>query len=355
MNNRVEPVKIGIIGLGRAGYGMHCKELRDKKDQFQIIAGCDPVVSRLETLSQEFGSKGYECVEDLVNDSEVELVDIASRSSDHYAHGMLALEAGKDIVLEKPMTLNVIEAEHLVETAIQKGRRIYVRHNRRYDPDFLHAMELIDSGILGEIHTIKLYRHSYQRRNDWQTLKEFGGGQLLNWGPHIIDHALCLLQSPIKHIWSHLDLINAAGDAEDHIKLILTGENGRVADIEISGGMALPSPTFQIYGTKGSLSISGKEIRLKYLHPDVQLQPLNADPRTPPQMGTFNNGEELKWVEEVIPVSPAIQHNFWEELYRSVRFRESFRIQISEAMDVVKVISQVKRNTQFESYHLIGE
>lgn len=349
MNNRVEPVKIGIIGLGRAGYGMHCKELRDKTNLFQITAGCDPIVSRLETLSQEFGSKCYERIEDLVNDRNVDLVDIASRSSDHYTHGMIALEAGKDIVLEKPMTLHVNEAEQLVETALKKGKNIYVRHNRRYDPDFLHVMELINSGILGEIHSIKLSRHSYNRRNDWQTLKEFGGGQLLNWGPHIIDHALCLLQSPIKNIWSHLDQINAAGDAEDHIKLILTGENGRVADIEITGAVVLPSPTYHINGTKGSLSLSGKEIRLKYLHPEVQLKPLHADPGTPPQMGTFNNGEELKWVEEVVPVSPAIQHNFWEELYRSVRFRESFRIQISEAMDVVKVISQVKRNTRFES------
>ncbi len=351
MTKQFEPVKLGIIGLGRAGWGMHCKEIRNKQEQFRIVAGCDPIGSRMRLLSEEFGSKSYERVEDLVNDEDVELVDIASRSCDHYAQAMLALEAGKDVLIEKPMTMHLHEAKLLVEEAAHKGKNIYVRQNRRYDLDFLHVSEIIDSGILGEVFSIKLSRHSYQRRNDWQTIKEFGGGQLLNWGPHIIDHALHLLQSPVKSMWSHLDQITAAGNAEDHVKIILTGENKRMVEVEISGGVTLPAPMYQIYGDRGALTLSGKEIKLKYLHPDVQLKSIEADPGTPGQSfgksGTFKEADELKWVEECLQVSPIHSIDFWEDLYRSIRFKEPFRIKTSEALRVMEVISRVKQDTPF--------
>ena len=103
--------------------------------------------------------------------------------------------------------------------------------------------EIIRSGILGDVYEIRLARHGYQRRDDWQTIKEFGGGQLLNWGPHIVDHALRFLESPVATQFSDLKFIAAVGDAEDHLKIVLKGENGRFVDMEISGGVALGAPT----------------------------------------------------------------------------------------------------------------
>lgn len=330
---------------------MHCRELQSKPEWFHIFAGCDPLPERLDNLRRTFGSKTYERIEDLVEDEEVELVVIASRSSDHLSHGLIALSAGKDILLEKPMTLHLKEAEQLAETADRLGRSLYVRHNRRFDPDFLHVCEIMESGILGEVILIKLYRHSFQRRNDWQTLKEFGGGQLLNWGPHIIDHALRLMQATARLKWSHLDQVQAAGDAEDHLKLILEGDNGRVIDIEISGGMAISAPAYQLYGTRGSLVLTGTEIQLKYIRTDMPLLALEADPGTPGQSfgrtGTFKAADDVEWIEETIPVKPAHPIDFWEALYHSIRLGEPFHITTDEALSVVEIITEAKRNTRF--------
>ena len=97
-----EPIRIGLVGLGRAGNGMHRGELRSRQDKFRFYAVCDIIEERTKPFVEEFGSKPYTKIEDLLADPEVELVSIATRSCDHYRHAKMALLAGKDVMLEKP-------------------------------------------------------------------------------------------------------------------------------------------------------------------------------------------------------------------------------------------------------------
>ncbi|MDO8686305.1 MAG: Gfo/Idh/MocA family oxidoreductase, partial [Clostridiales bacterium] len=287
------PVRIGIVGIGRAGFGMHSEELKGREDKFKIVAVCDIIPSRCEKMEEMYGCKTYGKIEELIADPEVELIYIATRSCDHFKHAVMALNAGKNVFLEKPICLTYEEAVQIKNTAEKSSGRLFIRHNRRFDPDFLSVREIIASGILGEVFMIKLARNGFHRRDDWQTLKEFGGGQLLNWGPHIIDHALRFLESPVKDIFGDIKRIAAVGDAEDHVKIILRGTNGRVVDIEISGGTAIESPMYLVYGTKGSLSLSGDQIKLKYLNPEVELEIKTANPGTPREY--FGMPENLVW------------------------------------------------------------
>ena len=78
-----EPIRIGLIGLGRAGSGMHRGELRPRQDKFRFYAVCDIIEERTKPFVEEFGSKPYTKIEDLLADPEVELVSIATRSCDH--------------------------------------------------------------------------------------------------------------------------------------------------------------------------------------------------------------------------------------------------------------------------------
>ncbi len=82
-------------------------------------------------------------------------------------------------------------AKELIKLGRQPGGPcLYIRHNRRFEYGFQMVQEIIDSGILGEVYEIKLTCNGFQRRNDWQTLKKYGGRQICNWGPHNIDHAI---------------------------------------------------------------------------------------------------------------------------------------------------------------------
>jgi scyllo-inositol 2-dehydrogenase (NADP+) len=348
MSNKI---KVGIWGLGRAGYGMHVKELEKYPDQFELICGYDNDPARRDNFSENTGIKVYSNEEEFLTDSEIDLITIATRSPDHPAHCIKALETGKYVFLEKPIALTYADALKIKAASEKHPGKLFLRHNRRFEAPFNHICEIIDSGILGDVYEVKLRRNGYQRRADWQTLIACGGGQLNNWGPHIIDHGLQFLGSPVKEIWSDLKRIAAVGDAEDHLKVILKGENGIVVDLEISGGAAIKEPEYLIFATKGALSATGDEILLKYIDPEQKLPEIKAESANPPLDAGFGNAEPIRWIEKTIKAAPAIpteMHSIWSALYDSIREGKTYRVSLDEGIEVVRVTEMVKKGTRFE-------
>jgi len=343
-----QPIGIGIVGLGRAGWGMHGPELQGKEAQFRIVAGCDVDAEHRRRFAGKYGCKVYGNMNDLLQDPNVELVDIATRSADHVCHALLGLKTGKDVFLEKPISVSYPEALKLKQAQARSKGTLYVRHNRRFEPGFQHIQEIMRSGILGWVYEIKLRRNGYGRRDDWQTLIRCGGGQLLNWGPHIIDHALRFLESPVAEQWSDLKRIAAVGDAEDHVHVILKGENGRIVDLEISGGAALEEPEYLVLGTKGALQSSGDDIRLRYLDPGCKLPSRRAKAGTPKE--GFGSPDPLKWIDETVKVAPRSEVNMttiWDCLYASIRLGKRFPITLDQSIEVMRVVSAAKRGAPF--------
>ncbi len=347
-------IKVGIWGIGRAGWSMHTNEIGSYADKFEIVAACDIEPDRVKMMVDRFKCNGYTDGDAFLADPEIELVSVAVRSPEHTAYALQALTAGKFVFIEKPIALCYADALKLKDAAEKYPGKLFCRHNRRFEPAFQHIMEIMKSGLLGEVYEIKLCRHGYDRRNDWQTIIDCGGGQLNNWGPHLIDHALQFLESPVKEIWRDLKKIAAVGDAEDHLKVILKGENGRVVDIEISGGVALPSPVYTVYGTRGSLiSTNEQDLQLKYLDPNQNLVEITAKRESPPLTNYFGSGETLKWRRNTIMVEPSSGYtdpaNIWAPLYESIRNGKTFPIKIEEAVEVVRVAEMIRKGSGFES------
>lgn len=344
---RKAPIRIGVVGIGRAGWGMFVDEIKDRKHQFKVVAGCDLIEERRQKFAEKFGCGTVSQLSDMLSDPAVELVYIATRSSDHCRHAAAALHAGKHVFLEKPMCLNYAEALKLKRLAEQVPSQLLIRHNRRFEPAFQHVREIIASGILGDVYEIKLRRLAYQRRADWQTLKKFGGGQLLNWGPHIIDHALQLLESPVMNLWSQCRQVAAGGDCEDHINIILTGKNQRTVNVEISGGAALSEPEYMIYGYNGALSGTSSALTLRYLDPRKAISRAGrpqSDPATP--VTGFGSAAPLPWIEKTLDVAPRQRVStttIWEHVFKTLRSDAPFPITLDQAVEVMRIISKVRR------------
>ncbi len=348
---KTNPIRIGIVGLGRAGWGMHCFELKGREKKFRIVAGCDPLKDRRDRLVATYGAKAYKTVDELIADPNVELVDIANRQADHVPDALQALKAGKHVFLEKPIAVTYPEARKLKPAAAKAKGKLCIRHNRRLEPTFQHIREIIASGILGDVHTIKLRRNKFQRRDDWQTLRSQNGGQLLNWGPHLIDQGLRFLESPLVDLWSDLKCVAAVGDAEDHIKIVMVGKNGRLIDIEISGGAALSEPIYIVLGSKGALTSDEKTIHLKYLDPKRKLAPRRAKAGAP-DLGGFGSEDKLYWIDKTIPVAPKARcdmDHIWDYLYDTIRKRKRFPITLDESLEVMKVVSEIQKQTSRRS------
>ncbi|MCK5844609.1 MAG: Gfo/Idh/MocA family oxidoreductase [Victivallales bacterium] len=345
-------LKVGIWGLGRAGNKMHAVELRKYENLYEIVAGLDTAEDRRSAFTEQYECEVFSDEEAFLADDSIDLISIATRSKDHTPHAIRALATGKFVFLEKPIALTYAEALELKKAAEKHPGKLYLRHNRRFEPAFLHIREIIASGILGDVFEVKLRRHGFQRRADWQTLSACGGGQLNNWGPHIIDHALRFINTPVKDIWSDLKRIAAVGDAEDHLKIILKGENGMIVDLEISGGAAIPEDEYIIFGSKGALTCKGDEIELKYIDPKQSFQDISAEPGNPPLKGGFANDEPIKWIEETVKVAPSSgldTHSIWPEMHDSIVNGSQFRISIDEAVEVVRITEKVKKRHQAES------
>ncbi len=345
---KTQPIAVGILGYGRAGCDMQSNELKGREAQFRIAAVCDVLPERREKAAAAHGCKTYARVEDLLADPEIELVSVATRSCDHFKHAMMALRADKLVFQEKPMCLTLAEAKKLRAEAAKHHDALFIRHNRRFEPTFQHIREIIASGILGEVFEIKLRRNSFSRRDDWQTLRPFGGGQLLNWGPHIIDHALRFLKTPPVSIWSDLKQVAACGNCEDHLKIVMNNAKGLVVDLEISGGSAIEEPEYLIAGAKGGLKATGDKIVLRYWDPKVKPAKRVASPETP--KGGFGSTDNLAWIEREIEVAPKLKCSMtsvWDYLFEAVRKGKRYPITLDEALAVMEVISTVKKGTRF--------
>jgi len=341
------PIKVGIVGLGRAGWSTHISTFEKMADKYQVAAVCDIEAERVEAAVERCKCKGYASIEELIKDPDVELVDIATRSCDHYPHAMLALKAGKNVVLEKPISLNYEEAKELIAYAEREDTpTLFFRQNRRVENFFVKVREIIDSGILGTVSEIDIAQRSYQRRDDWQTLDEFGGGLLLNWGPHIVDHAVILLGDEIEEQFSTMQHSTAGGDREDHISMHLVGKNGRKVNMWISGSCCINTGrTITVYGNRGAMEAKGQEVYIKYIDPKQELPNVVANPGNPPskwgKSGTFEIKVEPRWIEERHILPNQDLYDMWYDLYESFRNDKEYPIKSEEVLRMMKALSKV--------------
>ncbi len=342
------PIKVGIVGLGRAGWGMHLNELAGKEDMFRIVAACDIIPERNEKIRNRLGCRTYATIDEVIADEEVELLDIATRSCDHYEHACRALAAGKDVVLEKPACTSYAQFEDLLSRANKPGLpRLFFRQNRRFEAGFCTLRSIMESGMLGEVFEIRLNEYGYQRRDDWQTLDKYGGGQMNNWGPHLIDHALQLLGAPVRRVTANRIHAAAGGDCEDHFSIQLTAESGRYATVSVSGSVALDGGrTYTAYGTRGSAVMRGQTVHVRCIDPEQVLLPVVSNEGTPGSSfgatGTFAAAVEPVWLEKDIVAEGEDLTVFWVHLYEAYRNGVPFPIKDEEVTALMRVIAEAK-------------
>ncbi len=344
----MKKIKIGLVGIGRAGWGMHAVELDTRSDKFEIVAACDIIPERNEKMKEKYGCRIYDSIEELVRDPEVEIVDIATRTCDHYKHALCALNAGKDVILDKPMTTTYAEAYDLFRRANKPGLpKLYIRQQRRFETKFNAVLDAVNSGKLGNVYKINVEQNSFQHRDDWQTIKEFGGGQLLNWGPHIIDQSLQLLGEPAREIRSELKQVCAGGNCEDRVDIVFMGDSGRTVNMCISGASALKEGRFfSAFGTRGALDVVGRKMTLRYIDPAQEIPETISSPETPEgdfgASGTFESGIKINWITEEVDIPKDDLFVFWDYLYDSYVNGKDFPIKDEEVLEIMKTITTVK-------------
>ena len=184
-----------------------------QNDKLPVTGAYDVLPERIEA-AKEAGLETYESFEAVLADEKVEVVLIATPNDSHKDLAIAALRAGKHVVCEKPVAMNVQELDEILAVAKETGKTFMVHQNRRWDPDFLMVRETYQAKTIGDIFQIE---SRVQGANgipgDWRHLKEHGGGMLLDWGVHLLDQLLWLVDSPIQSF--NVDFSYVLGDPVD--------------------------------------------------------------------------------------------------------------------------------------------
>jgi scyllo-inositol 2-dehydrogenase (NADP+) len=341
-----DPIRYGIVGLGRAGWGIHIRQLRERADA-KIVAVLDPVKERCSEAAGEFGCKSHASLAKLLKQDDVEVVVVATPSATHASDAIKAMRAGKHVVVEKPMAMNVAEADRMIEVSQETGQKLFVHQNYRFYPEFLHMREVIRSGLIGRVFHIRNNISNFVRRNDWQTLSRNGGGVLNNTCPHFIDQLLQLMGGTITQVMGDLQQIASSGDVEDHVKAFMRSDNGCTADMEISSAENISQtlPKWILCGTHGTLTSDGKTSTIRWYEP-AQVQPLPVVDGPAPDR-KYGNQDQLPWQEKTVDAVGPDAGTFYDNVTAVIRRGEPIAITPESVREVIRVIAMIRKGTKF--------
>lgn len=259
-------IKLGILGYG--GMGNWHANNAPKVDGVSVVAVHDIDKERLEDAKNK-GFKAYASREDFLADEEINLVLIATPNNIHKEYAIEALRAGKHVMCEKPVTLEVSELDEIIEVSKKTGKIFTVHQNRRWDTDYRVLRKAVEDNMIGKTYTIESYVFGNNGKiYGWRTKPEFGGGMVLDWGVHLLDHFTFMYpDKKIISVYAQLfSLINK--EVEDLIKIDLRFEDGPAVHVEIGTFGLVERPRFMAYGDLGSLAIddfSGDNGKIKVL------------------------------------------------------------------------------------------
>lgn len=341
-------LKVGLIGYGYASKTFHAP----------LIAGTPNVqLVAISSSDAEKVKKDWPTVsvtsspETLFNDPNIDLIVIPTPNDTHYPLAQKALAAGKHVVVDKPFTITVEQAESLRKQAEEANLLLSVFHNRRWDSGFLTVKSLIKENKLG---ALKYYEAHFDRyrpavRQRWREAAGAGSGIWYDLAPHLLDQAVQLFGKP-KAITVDLGMIRPNAETEDYFHAQLTYPDLKVV-LHATMLAATESPIFTLHGMAGSYikyGLDPQEERLK-----AGEMPPRADWGYDARDGsvTLSQGEDL--ITQVIPTLPGHYGAYYAAIRDAILFGKPNPVTASEAILIMKLIEAGEKSAKEQRTILI--
>ena len=245
-------VKVGLCAFGMSGKVFHAPFLKQHPGFF-----LSAIVERSkeESKLQYPDAVIYHSVEEMLQNADIDLVVVNTPVQTHFEYTKMILEAGKNVIVEKPFTVNVEEAEELVRIAESKNLFISVYQNRRFDRDYLQVQKIISEGKLGVIKEVEIRFDRFRTEPSAKEHKENpelnGSGAVHDLGSHLVDQATQLFGFPEK---TFADIFSMKGQnyANDYFEILLYYKNDVRVRLKSSAFTKEDHFAYKIHGDKGS-------------------------------------------------------------------------------------------------------
>ncbi len=336
---------LAMVGFGGMA-GWHY-DLIERIDNLTVAGIWDTKAERREyALSRQIHV--YESLEDLLADKSVDLVLVATPNDFHKSIAIQAMESGKNVVSEKPVTLSSRDLREMIEASERTGRFLTVHQNRRWDEDFLTVKKVMEEGKLGDIFRLESRVHGSRGiPGDWRQEKEHGGGMVLDWGVHLLDQALLLFPG-VKLETVYATLTNVTNQlVDDGFTADLGFANGVHMLVEVGTSNFIGLPRWYVLGTDGTAMIEdwGRDVRIvRALGTDEKdVVPVRTAAGLTKTMAPRR--DDSIHSEEEPEVSSDIRE-FYQNVMAVLEGREESRIRLDEVARVMGLMEAVFRSAE---------
>ena len=333
MNNKI---KTAITSFGMSGQVFHGPSLK-VHDGFEVVQ----VLERTKTLSKKLfpETEIVKTFDSILSNPAIELVVVNTPDYLHYEMSKAAIEAGKHVLVEKPVTLKSEHAVELIELANKKGVVFTVYQNRRWDGDFLTVKKVLESGNLGRLIEFESHFDRYRTYIVANTWKEEAGeyaGVLYNLGSHMVDQAYVLFGKP-KAVTAHLKIVRRAGMATDYYDIRLDYEEFS-ALLKCSYLVKKPGPRYSIYGEYGTFHKWGIDPQEEVLKTGVLPQGENWGKDMEENWGELNYEKDgVNFVGKIATI-PGNYTALYDNLYDVIRNGSELIVKPNESLEVLKIL-----------------
>src|SRR4051812_23409186 len=327
------PVRVGLVGYGMAGRGIHAPLLREAGLEVSVVATSDP--GRRRELAEDIpGTEAVDSAADvLARADEIDVIVLASPTGAHVGQAIAAIDAGLPVVVDKPLATDAAGARQVVEHAERAGVLLTVFQNRRWDAEQLTLRALLHEGRLGEVLRFerRWERWRPQPKDRWRENASAaeGGGILLDLHSHLVDSAVQLVGAVGR---VHPEGAAGTTPAEDDAFLAIEHVGGVRSHLGALSLAGAPGPRTRVLGTSGAYVVTTFEAEVTAF-PDLG----DADEQS---CGWLVAGED----RTPVPRAPGGPADFYRAVARSVRHGDPMPVSPDDAVHVLEVIDAARRS-----------
>ena len=335
MGNKKNHVVVGFGGMG----GWHVEHAL-KSDVVNLLGIYDIKQSQTD-LARKRGVFAYDSFEDVLNDGRVELITVATPNDVHKEIVVKCLEAGKNVICEKPVTMSTADLQVMIAASEKSGKLFTVHQNRRWDVDFLAMKQIAESGEIGEFINIESRIHGSRGiPSDWRGQKEYGGGMIFDWGVHLIDQILQIKTGGIDSVYCKLDAITNS-EVDDGFRLYIYFEDSSLAYIEVGTLNFISMPRFYMRCRNGTAMIrdwreTAHVVKCKHWHENEVIPVKTAAGLTK----TMAPRDSVTVDEYDVPQPKSDVHDFYRNVCKAIDGLETQLVTHAQLLKVMRVMEK---------------
>jgi UDP-N-acetyl-2-amino-2-deoxyglucuronate dehydrogenase len=295
-------LKIAVVGCGRVSRTVHYSSIREHSNYYDFVAVCDIDKEKASYWAKENNVRAYYSLTEMLKKEDLDIVSINTPSGIHPKLGIEAAKAGVNVIVEKPMAMNIEDADMFIDACEDAAVKLFVIKQNRYNATNKILKSCVDKGRFGRITTCNVtlsWRREmpyYLEDHKWRSTRDLAGGVFTNQSVHYIDMMQWLIGAPPKTVYAKMGTIYPV-EVEDHGVGVIEFKNGVIGSLVLTNH-AFPADTegsITIIGEKGMVKIGGKcmnKIRIwEFSDKDVEDDLIKEAEINPPTVYGFGHIE----------------------------------------------------------------